>query len=149
MNGNTRHGHAIRGKHSSTHQSWLDMTYRCTNPRSRNWNYYGGRGIVVCDRWRQFENFLADMGENPKGLQLDRIDNNGNYEPGNCRWATRSEQHRNKRNNRLLTLGVRTQCRQAWADELGISIEALWRRLSRRGWSIEKALTTPSMRKQA
>lgn len=85
------HGHASGGKLSPTYLSWRSMVYRCTKPNVSNYKYYGGRGITVCDRWRDFANFLADMGERPEGLQLGRIDNDGNYEPGNVMWQSKSE----------------------------------------------------------
>jgi hypothetical protein len=73
------------------------MWQRCTNPNATAFEHYGGRGIGICDHWRDFENFLADMGERPEGKSIDRIDNDRNYEPGNCRWATQSEQNSNRR----------------------------------------------------
>lgn len=95
----TTHGHgsARAGTRSGTYISWSSMIQRTTNPRNPAWPHYGGRGITVCDRWRSYEAFLQDMGERPPGLTLDRIDVNGHYEPGNCRWATWSEQRLNQR----------------------------------------------------
>jgi len=79
------------------YNSWLGMRNRCSNPKNRLYKYYGGRGIVVCERWNSFDNFLADMGVRPDGLTLERINNDGNYEPNNCKWATMAEQNRNRR----------------------------------------------------
>lgn len=89
----------IHGKHGSpTYYSWSGMIQRCTNPRNTAWDRYGGRGITVCDRWRgSFAAFLSDMGERPEGKTLDRVDNGGPYEPGNCCWSTPREQQMNRR----------------------------------------------------
>jgi hypothetical protein len=91
------HGHAPRSGLSRTYVSWYAMLTRCDNAKQKTYGYYGGRGISVCDRWRSFDSFLADMGERPSGLSLDRIDPDGDYTKANCRWATRQMQSTNRR----------------------------------------------------
>jgi len=95
----TIHGQSGDGNNeeSSTHRSWRAMKRRCQNQQDTHYDIYGGRGIAVCERWHSFENFLADMGEKPPGLIIERINNDGNYEPDNCKWATYKEQAQNKR----------------------------------------------------
>lgn len=111
---------------------WSGIVKRCNNPKCKIYPYYGGRGISVCTRWFKFEDFLADVGRRPsRSHSLDRYpDQNGNYEPGNVRWATRSEQMRNKRDNRLVTHNGKTLCITAWAEELGMSVHTLRRRVT-------------------
>jgi lambda repressor-like predicted transcriptional regulator len=134
----TKHGYARRGDYSTTYRAWRDMLGRC-RPNSQNWKHYGARGIKVCERWLSFANFLADMGERPAGLSLDRKDVNGDYEPGNCRWATTIEQRRNTRRNKFLTYGGQTKTLAEWAEEKGLHRNTLYYRL-KRGWTLERAL---------
>lgn len=123
------------------------MLQRCYNPRKMHYDRYGGRGIVVCERWRvSFDAFLADMGRRPgPGYSLDRIDNDGPYSPENCRWATRQEQARNRTSNRRLTHNGVTRTLQEWAEATGIGRAVIGARLDKLGWDIAKALGTPTL----
>lgn len=125
---------------------WSAMKQRCLNPKDKNYKDYGGRGITVCSEWLNPENFYkwAIANAYKKGLSIDRIDVNGNYEPLNCRWATPKEQMRNTRKNHLITYKEQTKCLAEWAEIINIKSQILYKRL-KRGWSIEKALETPLM----
>jgi len=139
----TRARNSTHGKsRSKTYASWGSMISRCSNEKLPTFKHYGGRGISVCPRWTTFENFLADMGPRPVGTTLDRIDNNGNYEPGNCRWATIVEQRNNCRSNHLVTFKHMTRTIADWARVVGIPYFTLHARVSKYGWSAERALTT-------
>src|SRR5262245_45006048 len=125
---------------------WAAMLNRCRNSNVAEYKYYGGRGIKVCERWLNFDNFLADMGAESGrivGKTIERINNDGDYEPRNVRWATYRDQSRNKSNNRLLSFKGQTKILADWAADIGIHPSALIYRLDYKGWSIEKALTTP------
>ncbi len=124
---------------SRTYTIWVRMRDRCNNPKNLRFSQYGGRGIKVCDRWQSFDNFLADMGECPDGMSIDRVDANGNYEPGNCRWATEKTQQNNRTTNRMITFDGRTQSLSEWAREIGIKPGTLRNRIES-GWSLEEAL---------
>ncbi len=128
---------------SPEYKSWVNMHQRCDNPKHRDYHRYGGRGIRVCEAWRDFAKFYADMGQRMHGtISLDRIDNDGQYEHANCRWATRKQQQRNMRSNRVITFNGLTMTLAAWAEKIGITDDSLGRRLKKH-WSIERALTTP------
>ena len=151
-------GHVVRGKstncgcqhprdsnrthglsHTRTHAIWLNMLDRCRRTTRKDYAYYGGRGISVCDRWSAFAAFLADMGEAPDGMSIERLDNDGNYCPNNCVWASRKEQARNKRNTVRIFYNGRTMALGDWADEIGLAPLTIWKRL-KRGWTVAKAL---------
>jgi hypothetical protein len=115
-------------KNTPEYAAWHAMRHRCDNPNNAHYADYGGRGITVCKRWEKFENFYADMGKRPPNLTLERNDVNGNYEAGNCRWASRKDQQRNRRNARFITFNGETNCLAVWAEKLGISYRILYAR---------------------
>lgn len=122
------------------HAVWMSILQRCDNPSSPAWSYYGGRGIRVCERWREFANFLDDMGRRPSHRHsIDRIDNDGNYEPGNCRWATMQEQCRNTRRTHFITIDGETLCVEDWAIRMGTKPSTIRSRLWRR-WPEHEAI---------
>ena len=126
------------------YQVWQDMKRRCLNPKSKSFSIYGGRGISVCERWQtSFEHFHADMGARPFATAtIERVDNNGNYEPGNCRWATRREQMNNVRKNVILTVDGESATLAEWARRTGMNHASILGRLAK-GWDTKRALTTP------
>jgi hypothetical protein len=141
----TKHGHSSLDpkKVSATYRTWLGMVQRCTNPNARGFRRYGGRGISLCDRWRRFELFLKDMGERPQSKSLDRIDTNGPYSRENCRWATRKEQARNSKANRIIIHQGQSRCLTEWAEIKRLSVGAICHRLQK-GWTIAETLETPA-----
>lgn len=141
-----KHGAAKKGKVAPLYAAWVQMKQRCQNPRHGSFHRYGGRGIRVCVRWlHDFDAFQRHIGPCPgPGYSIDRIDNDGDYEPGNVRWATRKQQQRNR--GRDLTFRGHTRSVPDWADHLGISVVGLKNRL-RRGWSVERALTQTVQKK--
>lgn len=142
----TKHGDC----YTSTYASHRSMMRRCYDPNSVSYKFYGARGVTVCERWRgveNYENFKNDMGERPHGTTLDRFpDNKGNYEPGNCRWATPAEQARNFTNNRWITIEGESLILVDWANRVGLSPTTILDRL-KRGWSELAAITTPPDRR--
>lgn len=134
----TKHGHLD----TPTYHTWEGMKQRCANQRSKQYSRYGGRGIKICEQWMEFSNFLADMGERPEGMSLDRRENSKGYFKSNCRWSTPSEQQRNTRRNRLITMNGETHCVTEWCEKLKIKRYVVDTRL-RRGWTEAQALYTP------
>lgn len=135
---NKKHGLSYH----ATYTSWRCMIERCRNPKTYSWQYYGGRGIKVCDSWKNFSNFKNDMGQRPAGASLDRIDVNGDYCKENCRWATIEQQFSNTRRSRHVTLNGERLTVSQWARRCGLSAGTLWARLNT-GWTAEEALTLP------
>lgn len=125
------------------HWVWAEMLSRCRNPNHKAFANYGGRGIAVCQGWREFSTFLSDMGERPAGALIDRVDNDGPYEPANCRWATRQQQNSNRRNciyaiDRGEAVTLRELCRRR-----GLPYRPIVKRIRDRGWPVELAVALP------
>ena len=139
------HGHSKNRIISRTYRAWSNMITRCTrlSEDDKDFKSYQGRGICVCDQWFSFAAFLQDMGECPSGLEIDRIDVNGHYEPGNCRWVDNRTQARNKRNNHVVELHGDRMTIAELADRTGIKYRTLMTRIVQLGWTVEMAVTTP------
>lgn len=130
--------------HHPLYARWNVMHQRCSNPKSGGYRFYGARGIRVCERWNSFEAFLEDVGEMPSPQHtLDRIDNEGNYEPGNVRWASRCEQARNRRSTAQITINGETKCLKAWALERGLNYGTVKSRYQS-GWPVERLFDAPT-----
>lgn len=128
---NYKHGHGSTQKPSRTYRSWYQMWTRCTNPNADQFKYYGGRGIAVCARWRDFRNFLSDMGERPAGMSLDRIKTECGYDKANCRWSDGSTQRRNKRTVRPVTAFGKSLTLPEWSCLIKVDRRVLWARRER------------------
>lgn len=124
---------------SPEYRTWIGIKNRCYNTNEPAYPYYGGRGIAVSDEWHNFDNFIRDMGQKPKSLTLERIDNNKGYSKENCKWATRETQANNRRNNRLFTFNGETKTISQWAKYVGMSPPFVFNRIHK-GWSEERAL---------
>ncbi len=142
-----RHG---LSKKPGAYKSWYGMKGRCYNKNNPKFPNYGARGIVVCERWRRsFDNFLEDMGHPHPGQSIDRINNDGNYEPGNCRWSYSIQQARNKTTtNYVFVEGVRMSLVEAVEKHSALPYQVVWDRITRYGWSTEDALNKPSRSKK-
>ena len=135
----TKHGHAVDGETTPEYRCWGDMIARCSNPNNKRFDRYGKRGISVCDRWRDFRNFFADMGKRPRGLTLERINNEGDYEPGNCRWATRAEQTANRAITKWIYYDGHRVPLHVACKATGVPDNTVKRRAKQRGISSQRA----------
>jgi len=135
-----KHGHSTKARRTPEYCTWSRMLGRCRNPKDHAYPRYGGKGVKVCERWLEFANFLADMGQRPTGKTLDRIDTDGNYCLENCRWATAKEQANNTSAARQLEYKGETDTLANWAAKLQINPRTIKARL-RKGWTVEKALS--------
>lgn len=142
---NYKHGQ----RHTLLYKAWRSMLGRCYLETNPSYPDYGGRGVTVCDKWREsFETFAADVGRKPfRGAQLDRIDNDGNYEPGNVRWASAKEQANNRRSNRIVEWGGQSMTVQQWGEHLGIDPQKIRNRL-RRGWAVPEVFSLEDNRRR-
>lgn len=131
--------HGMTG--TRTYRIWQAMHNRCRYPTSAMYHRYGGRGIKVCERWSSFEAFLADMGECPPGSSIDRVDNDADYDPENCRWADRRSQARNTSRNRFISFNGERKCLKEWAESLSMDQASLAERIEK--WGVQRALSTP------
>jgi hypothetical protein len=139
-----KHGHHRSGRENKHFANYQAMLRRCYNPKDMGYKNYGGRGITVCQAWREsFDQFMQDMGECPEGWTIDRIDPNGNYEPSNCRWADSLTQNRNRRNSVYLTVGGKTKHLQEWSKESGLKPSTIMGRIKNCGWTPEQAVKIP------
>lgn len=134
----TKHG----ASGTPAYKAWHAMIQRCTNPKNHKWHRYGGRGITVCERWLSYEAFLEDMGPRPPGMTIDRCENDGNYEPGNCRWATQPQQARNRSTNRFVLVDGEALTVSEASRRLGPNRSTVGRRI-REGWQPDNAANAP------
>lgn len=132
--------HGMAG--TKEYKIWTEMLQRCRNPNNKAYKHYGGRGITVCKKWLKFENFFTDMGKRPEGTWLERRNNDSDYKPSNCGWATPREQHRNTRANKIIKYKGQSKCLAQWCEELNLNYKTTLKRF-RMGWLVEKAFTTP------
>lgn len=137
-----KHGHTVGKKNSPEYGVWLAMRRRCYSPKHQAYPWYGGRGIKVCDRWKNnFSAFLADMGPRPTNLEIDRINYDGDYSPTNCHWVGRLEQARNRRNTIAVTINHVTRSLKEWAQISGLSYKLLHMRYKTRRWNVDRLLS--------